>query len=90
MTLNLDLPIELEKQLHAEATQLDLALPEYILHILSTRLSTQLISGSLPITGADLVAYWQKEGVINSRPDIVDSQTHARQLRHEAETRERS
>jgi hypothetical protein len=29
-------------------------------------------------------------GVINSRPDITDSQEYARRLRHEAETRERA
>jgi len=40
-----------------------------------------------PRNGAELVAYWQREGVINSRPDITDSQAYARQLRHEAETR---
>jgi hypothetical protein len=40
-----------------------------------------------PRNGAELVAYWQREGVINSRPDISDSQAYARQLRHEAETR---
>jgi hypothetical protein len=44
---------------------------------------------SPPKTGAELVAYWQSEGVINSRPEITDSQSHARRLRHEAETRSR-
>ncbi len=42
-----------------------------------------------PRTGAELVAYWQSEGVINSRPDITDSQAYTRKLRHEAQTRER-
>jgi hypothetical protein len=40
-----------------------------------------------PKTGAELIAYWQSEGVINSRPDIIDSQAHARNIPHEAETR---
>lgn len=40
-----------------------------------------------PKTGAEVVAYWQREGVINSRPDITDSQAYARKLRYEAERR---
>jgi hypothetical protein len=43
-----------------------------------------------PQTGAELVAYWQEAGVIESRSDILDSQAYARQLRYEAETREHS
>jgi hypothetical protein len=54
-----------------------------MLRILSTR---QILSNP-PKTGAELVAYWQSEGVINSQPDIIDSQAHARSIRHEAETR---
>jgi hypothetical protein len=83
MSLQLDLPQELESELSTEASQLNLALPDYILHILSVR---QVLSNP-PKTGAELVAYWQSEGVINSRPDIADSQVHARKLRKEAETR---
>jgi hypothetical protein len=83
MSLSLDLPPELESELSAEASQLNLPLPDYILRILSVR---QVLSNP-PKTGAELVAYWQSEGVINSRPDITDSQVQARNLRHEAETR---
>jgi hypothetical protein len=85
MSINLNLPPELETELHTEASQLNLPLSEYILHILSTR----KIVDSLPKTGAELVKYWENEGVINSRPDITDSQVYARELRHQAETRER-
>ncbi|NJL90527.1 MAG: hypothetical protein HC916_12615 [Coleofasciculaceae cyanobacterium SM2_1_6] len=83
MSINLDLPTELESQLTSEASQLNLPLSEYILQILSIR---QVLSNP-PKTGAELVAYWQSTGVINSRPDIVDSQIYARNLRHNAETR---
>jgi hypothetical protein len=86
MNIYLDLPADLEAELSTEASQLNLPLPEYVLRILSTR---QVLS-KLPKTGAELVAYWQSEGVINSRPDITDSQVHARHLRHEAETRVRT
>ena len=85
MSINLDLPPELENELFTEASRLNLPLTEYILRILSVR---QILANPLK-TGAELVAYWQSEGVINSRPDITDSQAYARKLRHEAQTRER-
>jgi hypothetical protein len=86
VSITLDLPPELESELYTEASQLNLPLSEYILRILSTR---QVLANP-PKTGAELVAYWQSEGIINSRPEIADSQAYARKLRHEAETRERS
>ncbi|WP_017316159.1 hypothetical protein [Mastigocladopsis repens] len=86
MSINLNLPPELENELCTEASQLNLPLSEYILRILSTR---QVLVNP-PKTGAELVAYWQSEGIINSRPDITNSQAHARQLRHEAEKRSRA
>lgn len=69
MSINLDLPPELEKQLCTEAYQLNLTLSKYILRILSVG---QVIA-NLPKTGAELVAYWQSEGILSSRPDITDS-----------------
>ena len=83
MSIRIDLPPELESELFTEALRLNLPLSDYILRVLSTR---QVLS-NLPKTGAELVAYWQTEGVINSRSDIADSQVHARKLRREAETR---
>ncbi len=68
MSINLDLPPELENELFTEASRLNLPLSEYILRILSVR---QVLANP-PKTGAELVAYWQSEGVINSRPDITD------------------
>ena len=52
-------------------------------------LSTRQVLANPPKTGAELVAYWQSEGIINSRPDITDSQAYARKLRHEAQKRDR-
>ena len=85
MSITLDLPQELESALATEATQMGLSLTEYVLRLLSTRSLVE----SPPTTGAELVAYWQREGVIGARPDITDSQAHARQLRHQAERRKR-
>jgi hypothetical protein len=43
---------------------------------------------SKPRNGAELLAYWQNEGLIGTRPDIVDASEHARALRQRAEHRE--
>ena len=83
MSITLDLPEELENELSAEASQLGLSLPEYILRVLSTG----LIMGKTPNTGAELVEYWQSEGLIGTRPDIADSQVHARQIREQTQRR---
>jgi hypothetical protein len=83
MSITLDLPQELENALATEATHLGLSLTEYVLRLLSTR----SLVGQLPTTGVELVAYWQREGVIGTRPEITDSQAHARQIRHQAERR---
>jgi hypothetical protein len=85
MSITLDLPQELERELATEATQMGLSLAEYVLRLLSTR----SLVGPLPTTGAELVAYRQREGIIGTRPDITDSQAHARQIRHQAERRRR-
>lgn len=86
MSIHLDLPPELKSQVSTEALRLNLPLSEYILRVLSIR---QVLSNP-PKTGAELVAYWQSKGVINSRPDITDSQVYARNLRHQAQTRTRT
>jgi len=83
MSIMLDLPQELESELATEATHLGLSLTEYVLRLLSTR----SLVGSLPTSGAELAAYWQREDVIGARPEITDSQAHARQIRHQAEQR---
>lgn len=84
MTLTIELPAELEKELAAAAQQAGLSLAEYSLQLLAMR--------SLPdaevTTGADLVAYWRRLDLIGTRPDIQDSQEHARQIRHRAEYRQ--
>ena len=85
MMVSLNLPKDLETELSAEASNLKLPLAEYILRILSLR----PFLPNPPKTGAELVAYWESIGVIGSRPEITDSQDYARQLRHQAETRER-
>ncbi len=50
------------------------------------RLFAALCAG-LNASGADVVDSWRREGVIGSRPDIEDSQAHARSLRRRAKRR---
>lgn len=85
MTLTLELPAELEAELSAEAARLGLTLPEYALRVLASTGQP----GAQPSTGADIVAYWQALGLLGTRPDIADSQRHARHLRRQAEHRPR-
>ena len=83
MTLTLEIPEDLQEELAAEAAELKLPLAEYALRVLAFGRPLR----DLPKTGAELIAYWEREGVIGSRPDIKDSQKHARKLRAEASKR---
>jgi hypothetical protein len=83
MSIAVDLPEELETELSAEAAQLGLSLPEYVLRVLSTG----VVIGRRPRTGAELVDYWKDEGLIGTRSDTTNIQKRARQIRNEAERR---
>ncbi len=85
MSLVLDLPPELETELAAEAARLGLPLPEYALRLLAGGRGPS----SAPRTGAELLAYWQGEGLVGTRPEITDSSAHARALREQAQRRAR-
>jgi hypothetical protein len=85
MIITLDIPEGLASELAAEAQRLGLPLGDYVVTLLVTGRST----ASAPKTGAELVAYWQEQGVVGSRPDIADSQSHARELRRQVEQRAR-
>ena len=84
-SITFDLPQELETELKTKATQIGLSLSEYILHLLSIKPTSA--ENTLPQTGAELVAYWQQEGLCGYRSDISNRQTHARAIRNKAEKR---
>jgi hypothetical protein len=86
MSLILDLPSELESKLAAEAARLGLPLSDYVLSLLAEDRALN----PAPKTGADLLAYWQSEGLVGTRPDITDSPAHARVLREQAQRRGQS
>jgi len=84
MSLVLELPAELEAALCAEAGRLGLPLPEYALRVLATGCTEGKAS-----SGAQLVAYWQNEGLFGTLPEIADAPGHARAIRQQAEKRAR-
>jgi hypothetical protein len=85
MSLVLDLPTDLETELAAEAARLGLPLPEYVLRLLAGGRAPS----PAPRTGAELLAYWQGEGLVGTHPEIADSSAHARALRERLQQRTR-
>lgn len=65
MTLTLELSEELGTELASEAERLGLPLAEYAIRVLAVGRTTS----AAPRSGAELIAYWQSEGLIGSRPD---------------------
>jgi len=97
MTLALELTAEQEQHIEAEARR-NMDAARYAKALLfwgdTEESEKQMLppAGPLPPaggTGADLVAYWEREGIIGSRPDITDSLEHARAIRRKAERRTR-
>jgi hypothetical protein len=41
-----------------------------------------------PTNGAELVAYWERHGLLGTRPDIKDSLEYVREMRRKAERRD--
>src|SRR5260370_25464973 len=83
MSITLDLPEEVEKELSAEAGRLGLSLSDYVLQVLAAGLT--LTDG--PKTGAELVDYSNTRGLTGTPKNISDSQEHAEHLRELAERR---
>jgi len=97
MTLTLELTPKQEQQLRDEAESRGMDAAGYAKARLfnDTALDENAAEALAPLgplppangTGADLVAYWKREGLIGTRPDIEDSQAHARAIRDKAERR---
>lgn len=94
MTLTLELTSEQVQQIETEAKRRNMDAASYAKALLFEETvaedSELPPSGPLPPangTGADLVAYWEREGLIGTRPDITDSLEHARAIRRKAERR---
>ncbi len=99
MTLILELTPEQEQQLEAKARQRNLDTTSYAVAVLFEKgVAEEDLDKLLPPVGplppadgngADLVAYWEREGLIGTRPEIKDSLEQARAIRRTAERRVR-
>lgn len=85
MSLTLDLPTDLASELEAEAANHRLPLTEYVVRLLADGRGAK----PKPQTGAELLEYWIREGLIGTRSEITDSAEHARLLRDESQQRVR-
>ena len=93
MTLTLELTPEQKQQIEAEAQRRNMDAASYAKALLfkeeaidNHEEQTLPPAGPLPPdggTGADLVAYWEREGLIGTRLDITDSLEHARAIRRQ-------
>ena len=87
MTITLELTPAEAAALARKASERGQRLPEYIQERVK-EFATEETLETVPI-GAQIVAEWEREGVIGYRTDISDSQVHARKIREQAQTRER-
>jgi hypothetical protein len=83
MSQTVELPDDLANALNDEASRLGLSLPDYAVRLLiSARPFAAVIHD-----GAELIAFWQAEGVVGSRKELANSQSEARRLRDQAQRR---
>ena len=86
MTLTLELSPETEARLNESAEKHGLDATTYALELLETGLEDDALTDEvMPKTGAELVEYLKRHGVIGAwadREDITDTYTFARQLRY--------
>lgn len=83
MPQTIELPDELADALTDEASRAGMSLPDYAVHILSAvRPPVTAVR-----TGADLVAFWQAQGLLGPRAGDADSPEEARRLRDQAQRR---
>ena len=94
MPLTLDLPPDVATSLAAEAerrgTTPELLALDAVRRALPSRLDgisdEQVAADAAAVrTGADLVGYWRKYGLIGTRRDIADPIAYARQLREQSQ-----
>jgi len=84
MSLTLELPGDLERRLASEAAEAGVPLADYVVQMLT---QSSASPNRVAQTGAELVDFWRREGLIGYRTDITDSVEYARELRKRAERR---
>ena len=86
MTYSIELPPALAKRVRQEARKRKLDVQEFLRQAVEGAVAT----ATIPRTGAELVEYWRRLGLIGmwaDRADIGDSAKYARALRQQAEQR---
>ncbi len=85
MTLTIELTPEQEAALLAQAKAAGLDATEYAKQLIASDLAAE----RRPMTGAEMIAYWEQEGVIGSYGDPdIDAPELARRIRERAQTRD--
>jgi hypothetical protein len=62
-------------------------MPEWHKQEIERRLAADPLPNPTPRTGAEVVAYWEREGLLGTRTDVTDPGEHARALRESAQKR---
>jgi hypothetical protein len=83
MSIVLDLPKKLVKELNSEAAQQNQDLNEYLTQLIQRGRTARFSST------AEILQYWEKEGLIGNRPAHTNSQKVAQRLRKQSNTRNR-
>lgn len=86
MSITLTLPKKLERELNDEAKARQKELPDYLVELIHQARDT---SSPRFKSTTEVLAYWQAEGLINTRPRNTNSQQLARKLRKQAGNRKR-
>ena len=86
MTVTLELPNDLQREMEQEATRRGLPLAEYMLQFLVSH-HPHSAEAAVPRTGAEIFAYWEREGLLEGAPEIDDPVQYARELRERNQNR---
>ncbi len=86
MTITLELPEELAAALAREAAKAGRSLDDYAVDVLARTVPS--LEPNRPRTGAELLAIWEREGLLGARSNIDDPVRYARELRERNQRRD--
>jgi hypothetical protein len=90
---------DIEIRLEEASASAGMPVMDYVLQVLNDSLASNDQGGEIvpenaygdiipgTMSGADMIAFWKKEGIVRRRDDLPDSPVYARQLRERAERR---
>ena len=86
MTLTLDLPGDVTRKMEEAAAQRGMPLSEFAAEFLASHFVPRADTAASR-SGAEILAIWQKEGLLGEGPDIEDPVAFARELRERNQRR---